>query len=55
MPDKSELFKLIKSLTKSEKDTFKLQAKGFSGQQTAHYEILFNALDKQKNTVEVRH
>ncbi len=48
MPDKSELFKLIKSLTKSEKRHFKLQAKGFSGQQTAHYEILFNALDKQK-------
>lgn len=48
MPQNSELFKLIKSLTKSEKRHFKIQAKGFSGQQTAHYESLFNTLDKQK-------
>ena len=48
MPQNSEPFKLIKSLTKSEKRHFKLQAKGFSEQQTAHYESLFNTLDTQK-------
>ena len=46
MKTSTELFELIKSLTKTEKRYFKLSASGFKKEDN-NYLKLFNALDKQ--------